>query len=81
MSSEEKDISKIFRERTLIDKAIVLAAKSAVLQHIQQGQPLPVWRDSKTVFIPPEQLAEWSILLDTQEKNIVVKQAESKGGS
>ncbi len=55
-SNAEKDISRIFREGTLIDKAIALAAKSAILQHKQKGQPLTVWRNGKTVLIPPEEL-------------------------
>ena len=56
MANEEKDISRIISEGTLIDKAIVLAARNAILEHIQKGQPLVIWRDGKTVLIPPEEL-------------------------
>jgi hypothetical protein len=33
-----------------------LAAKNAILEHKQKGQPLVVWRNGKTVLIPPEEL-------------------------
>jgi hypothetical protein len=56
MANEEKDISRIISEGTLIDKAIVLAARNAILEHKQKGQPLVIWRDGKTVLIPPEDL-------------------------
>lgn len=58
MSNEEKDISKIFSEGTLIDKAIISAAKNAILEHKQKGQPLTVWRNGKTVLIPPYELEQ-----------------------
>jgi hypothetical protein len=53
-SSEEKDISKLFREGKPIDRALAAAVKEAVLRHKQLGQPVTVWRDGKTVLIPPE---------------------------
>ncbi|MGA2060870.1 MAG: hypothetical protein ABSG67_10345 [Thermoguttaceae bacterium] len=56
MANEEKDISRIISEGTLIDKALVLAARNAVKEHIQKGQPLVVWRNGKTVLIPPGEL-------------------------
>jgi hypothetical protein len=55
-NKEEKDIDRIFREGVLIDKAMAMAAKAAILQHKQKGQPLTVWRNGKTVLIPPEEL-------------------------
>jgi hypothetical protein len=55
-SNEKKDISRICSEGTLIDKAMIAAAKNAILEHKQKGQPLVVWRDGKTVLIPPDEL-------------------------
>ena len=60
-NKEEKDISKIFREGTLIDEAIRAAGREAIIQLKQKGQPLVVWRDGKTVLIPPEELDPDSI--------------------
>ena len=56
MANEEKDISQIFSEGTPIDKAIVLAARNAIKEHKQKGQPLVVRRNGKTVLIPPDEL-------------------------
>ena len=47
MANEEKDISRIISEGTLIDKAIVLAARNAVKEHIQKGQPLVICATEK----------------------------------
>ncbi|MHB1034621.1 MAG: hypothetical protein ACYC35_04600 [Pirellulales bacterium] len=55
-TESEKDIAKIFRERTLIDEALNAAVREAVLAHKQKGLPLVVWRDGKIVWIPPEDL-------------------------
>jgi len=58
MASEtEKDISRIFRERTLIDQALNAAVRDAVLEHKQRGLPLVVWRDGKIVWVPPEEVS------------------------
>jgi hypothetical protein len=55
-NQERKDISKIFQEGTPIDNAILAAGRNAIREHKQKGQPLVVWRDGKTVLIPPEEL-------------------------
>jgi virulence-associated protein VagC len=51
-----KDINAIFREGTEIDKAIRKAARLAWLAHKREGLPIPVWKDGKTVWIPPEEI-------------------------
>jgi hypothetical protein len=51
-----KDISRLFREGTPIDEAMSAAVREAVLRHKQLGLPLVVWRDGKTVWIPPEEI-------------------------
>lgn len=56
----DKDIAAIFRDGVLIDRALEAAAREAILRHKQLGQPIPIWRDGKTVFVAPEELeAEW----------------------
>ena len=58
MASEtEKDISRIFRERTLIDQALNASVRDAVLEHKQRGLPLVVWRDGKIVWTAPEEVS------------------------
>jgi hypothetical protein len=56
MENEESHISRMFSEGTPIDNAIIAATKRAIIEHIQKGQPLVVWRDGKTVLIPPDEL-------------------------
>jgi hypothetical protein len=56
MRRTDEEISRIFRERTLIDEALNAAVREAVLAHKQKGLPLVVWRDGKIVWIPPEDL-------------------------
>ena len=52
----EKDIARLFQERKPIDDALNAAVRDAVLRHKQQGQPLAVWRDGKTVWLTPEEI-------------------------
>jgi hypothetical protein len=54
----ETDIARLFQERKPIDEALNAAVRDAVLRHKQQGQPLAVWRDGKTVWLTPEQVEQ-----------------------
>ncbi len=51
-----KDVNAIFRDGTQIDAAIRKAARSAWLAHKREGLPIPIWKDGKTVWIPPEEI-------------------------
>ena len=53
---EPKDIEAIFRDGTLIDRAMLAATREAIKQHKQAGLPMVVWRDGQTVLISPEEL-------------------------
>jgi hypothetical protein len=64
-TSEPKDIAQIFREGTLIDEALNIAARDAVQLHKEKGLPLVVWRDGKTMWISPEE-AERDLASQTQ---------------
>lgn len=50
---ETKDIAKIFRQRTPIDKALAKAAREALRYHKRIGNPVAAWRDGKVVWIQP----------------------------
>ena len=55
-TDHDKDIGAIFREGVQIDRALETAAREAISRHKQLGEPIPVWRDGKTVLISPEEL-------------------------
>lgn len=59
MSTDLKQsISDVFRDGTPIDHALETAARAALVRHKQCAQPMPVWRDGKTIMISPEELEE-----------------------
>lgn len=43
-------------ESSRILKALTKGVNDALLQHKQAGRPIAVWRDGKTVLIPPEEI-------------------------
>ena len=43
-------------EGTLIEEALLKASRAALLLHKRAGVPVPVWRNGRTVLIPPEQI-------------------------
>lgn len=51
-----KDISKIFAEGKLIDKALRMAGREALLRHKKAGVPIVVWRRGKIVRIPARKI-------------------------
>ena len=51
-----KDVNAIFHEGSQIDAAIRKAARIALLAHKREGLPIPIWKDGKTVWIPPEEI-------------------------
>jgi hypothetical protein len=54
-TDEPIDIAAIFREGTLIDRAMNLAVRDAIQLHKEKGVPLVVWREGKIMFIAPEE--------------------------
>ena len=54
--SSKKDIDQIFKEGTLIDKALKDAVREALLYHKRNGNPVVTWRDGKVVWIPADQI-------------------------
>ncbi len=55
-ANRPKDITTIFREGTLIDRALAAAARDAIRRHKQAGVPMAVWRNGKTVLVDAAKL-------------------------
>ena len=52
-----KDLNRIFVEDgQLIDEALRQGVKDALLRHKKEGLPVAIYRDGKTVWVPPEEL-------------------------
>ncbi len=51
-----KNIDEIFRDGTLIDKALEEAALEAKRTHQRLGLPAAAWRDGQVVWVPAEEL-------------------------
>jgi hypothetical protein len=52
-----KDISRIFAEEGhLIDEALKKGARDAMVRHKRAGLSVVIYRDGKTVFIPPHEI-------------------------
>jgi len=57
-----KDISALMRDRTEVDRAIVLAAQDAVRLHRRHNVPLVLWRDGGVAHVDP-----WTVPLPEDE--------------
>lgn len=51
-----KNISQIFADGTLIDKALNDALRQAVEDHRRAGVPMVFWQDGKIVWIAADQV-------------------------
>lgn len=54
--AKPKDITAIFREGTLIDRAIAAGARDAIRRHKQAGVPVVIWRDGEPVWVDAAEL-------------------------
>ena len=52
----EKSIDEIFKEGSLIDKALKKAVQEALVRHKQAGNPIVIWRDGKIIWLKPEEI-------------------------
>ncbi len=50
------DIGQLFESRTEIMHALRAAARDAAIEHKRLGIPLVIWRDGRTVLVPPEEI-------------------------
>lgn len=41
-------------------RALQQAVREALLDHKRAGNPVAVWRDGRVVWIPPEEIPEWT---------------------
>ena len=55
-TEKTKDIEKIFEEGTAIDEALDKAVREALRVHRRAGNPVVIYRDGKTVWIPVEEI-------------------------
>ena len=53
------NITKVFRERVLIDRAVGDAVRQALRQHKRAGNPVAAWRDGKVVWVHPEDIPDF----------------------
>ena len=49
-----RDIERIIRDGTAIDRAIVAARRRVIQRHRHLGVPLVIWRDGEVVEVAPE---------------------------
>ena len=55
-TDRRKNIDELFRRGDPIDRAVRMATRDALLLHKRMERPVPVWRDGRTVWIPPEEI-------------------------
>lgn len=52
----KKDITRLLRERTEVDRALARAIQQALWEHKQLGHPVVIWRDGRVVWLPAEEI-------------------------
>lgn len=57
-AEQPKDIEKLFREGTVIDRAMRAAARAAIRRHQQAGVKVALWKNGKTVWTDPAELVK-----------------------
>jgi hypothetical protein len=50
------DIERIFDEGVEIDRAFDRAIREALRQHKRAGNPVPIWKNGKVVWIPASKI-------------------------
>lgn len=55
-AKKPKDMAAIFREGTLIKKALAAGVREALRRHKQAGCPIVVWRNGRTVWVPADKI-------------------------
>jgi hypothetical protein len=53
---KKPDIDKLFREGVEIDRAMRRAAREVRIENKRLGIPLVIWRDGRTVHVPPDEI-------------------------
>jgi hypothetical protein len=56
MNSKEPTITELFDDGTVIDEALLEAARDARRFHKAIGNPMATWRDGKVVWVQPEDI-------------------------
>ncbi len=50
------DITRIFEEGVEVDRAFDRAIREALRQHKRAGNPVPIWKNGKVVWIPASKI-------------------------
>ena len=56
VSNRIQDLSDVFTNTERVMAAIRQAVREALLDHKRAGNPVAIWRDGKSVVIPPEEI-------------------------
>jgi hypothetical protein len=54
--SARRDLGALFAQDELIDRALAVAVRNAVLMHKRLGNPIAGWEGDKVVWIPPDEI-------------------------
>ncbi len=54
--TKRKDISSVFGQVRVIDRALAEGVREALRQHKRAGNPVAQWRDGKVVWIQPKDI-------------------------
>jgi hypothetical protein len=52
----KKNISELFADGAVIDRALKQAVQEALLLHRQRGVPIVIWRDGRVVWVPADEI-------------------------
>ena len=55
-TNDQGNLGQFFQERARVTLALARAAAAARREHKLLGYPLPVWRNGRVEWIPPEQI-------------------------
>ena len=55
-TEQRKDIEKILREGTAVDRAMREAAREAFRRHKQAGVPVALWKNGRTIWVEADEL-------------------------
>ena len=56
MTRSGRTRAELVRDKAVMHAAVSKAMREAVLSHARAGNPVPVLRDDKVVWIPPEEI-------------------------
>jgi hypothetical protein len=55
-ADKKPDIDRIFEEGVEVDRAFDRAVREALRMHKRAGNPIPIWKNGKVVWIPASKI-------------------------